>query len=174
MEVSVSQLSLRRATCFVCLICAAGATASRAHTFKTLLNFNGTDGKYPAASLVQGFDGNFYGTTFEGGAHGLGTAFKMTPGGKLITFYSFCGEASCAPDGAYPEAGLVQATNGNLYGTTYGGGANGNFGTVFQITAGGKLTTLLSFDKTDGATSLTARCACAAAQDHDSAYAASC
>jgi uncharacterized repeat protein (TIGR03803 family) len=126
-------------------MCAAGATASRAQTFKTLLNFNGTDGKYPAASLVQGFDGNFYGTTFEGGAHGLGTAFKMTPGGKLITFYSFCGETGCGPDGAYPEAGLAQATNGNLYGTTYGGGANGNFGTVFQITAGGKLTTLYSF-----------------------------
>ena len=67
----------------------------------------------PYAGLVQGTDGNFYGTTSEGGANGYGTVFKITPSGTLTTLHSFD-----VTDGAYPYAGLVQATDGNFYGTT--------------------------------------------------------
>jgi uncharacterized repeat protein (TIGR03803 family) len=104
----------------------------------TLLSFNGVDGDFARAGLVQGADGNFYGTTQTGGA-GLGTVYMVTPSGKLTTLYSFSGR-----DGSAPVAGLVQGADGNFYGTTFGGGANG-VGTVFKITSGGTLTTLYSF-----------------------------
>ena len=126
----------------------------------TLHSFSGADGSAPLAVLVQGTDGNFYGTTSDGGANnsancfnGCGTVFKITPAGAMTTLYSFCAQPSCA-DGLQPEAGLIQATDGNLYGTTFkGGGAScflGSCGTVFRITFGGILTTLHSFNGTDG------------------------
>jgi uncharacterized repeat protein (TIGR03803 family) len=120
----------------------------------TIYNFcsqtNCTDGQFPDAALVQGADGNIYGTTDEGGA-GVGTVFTITPSGTLKTLYSFCsrGPAPCT-DGAYPHAGLVQGAGGQLYGTTYGGGTY-DYGTVFKITPSGTLTTLHSFESTDGA-----------------------
>jgi len=126
----------------VFLLSAATALASPP-TFNTLARFNGTDGQYPYDQLVQGFNGNYYGTTAENGANGFGTVFEITPAGKLTTLYNFCSKSSCA-DGANPSAGLAQAISGNLYGTTYYGGAN-NAGTVFEITPAGKLTTLYSF-----------------------------
>jgi uncharacterized repeat protein (TIGR03803 family) len=93
--------------------------------------------------LVQGIDGNLYGTTLGGGsAKGFGTVFKITPSGTLTTLHSFCAQSGC-PDGQFPQTGLVQATNGNLYGTTISGGAYGN-GTIFKITTSGMLTTLYS------------------------------
>ena len=92
-----------------------------------------TDGVEPNTSLVQATDGNFYGTTFVGGANNSGTAFKITPQGSLTTPYSFCGQSACT-DGAGP-VGLVQATDGNFYGTTESGGAN-NDGTVFELSVG--------------------------------------
>lgn len=104
---------------------------------------NCSDGKYPYAGLVQAANGDLYGTTSGGGADAAGTVFEVTPAGMLITLYDFCSQANCT-DGAYPYTGLVQATNGNLYGTTSGGGTNG-YGTVFQITPAGMLTTLYSF-----------------------------
>src|ERR1039457_6426327 len=103
-----------------------------------------TDGGGPEAGLVQATNGDLYGTTQYGGANSYGTVFKITPGGTLTTLYSFCPQSGCT-DGAEPEAGLVQAANGDFYGTTSGGGANGNYGTVFKITPGGTLTTLYSF-----------------------------
>ena len=105
------------------------------------------DGENPTAGLVQATNGDFYGTTYGGGAYGsYGTVFKITPSGKLTTLYSFCGNGGECADGAYPYAGLVQATNGNLYGTTlYGGAHNQNGGTVFKITPSGTLTTIYSF-----------------------------
>jgi uncharacterized repeat protein (TIGR03803 family) len=113
---------------------------------------NCTDGDYPTAAVVQGTDGNFYGTTYEGGANcidtgGCGTAFQLTPGGVLTTLYSFCSQGgNTCSDGAFPSAGLIQATDGNFYGTTYnGGGTYGDYGTVFEITSGGTLTTLYTF-----------------------------
>jgi uncharacterized repeat protein (TIGR03803 family) len=114
----------------------------------TLHSFDSTDGANPLAGLVQAANGDFYGTTYIGGAYSEGTVFKMTPGGTLTTLYSFCSQTSC-PDGANPYDGLVQGTDGNFYGTTYAGGAN-LYGTIFQITAAGTLTTLHSFDNSDG------------------------
>ncbi len=114
----------------------------------TLHSFDGTDGSYPNGALVQATDGNFYGTTNYGGVHGYGTVFQITPAGALTTLHSFAG-----PDGIYPStAALAQATDGNFYGTTFEGGASGD-GTVFKITQMGVLTTLHSFDWTDGANS---------------------
>jgi YVTN family beta-propeller protein/uncharacterized repeat protein (TIGR03803 family) len=107
-----------------------------------------TDGADPVAGLVQGADGNFYGTTFVGGALGVGTFFKITPSGTLTTLYSFCSQDGCT-DGIEPEAGLVQGTDGNFYGTTSSGGVNDD-GTVFRITPSGTLTTLWSFCSEDG------------------------
>lgn len=104
---------------------------------------NCTDGALPEAGLVQAANGNFYGTTFYGGAHDAGTVFEVTPQGKLTTLYSFCSQTNCS-DGHAPEGGLVQADNGNFYGTTSIGGTYGR-GTVFRITPAGKLTTLHTF-----------------------------
>ncbi len=94
---------------------------------------NCPDGGHPVG-LVQATDGNFYGATEWGGANGHGTVFEITPSGTLTTLYSFCAQANCA-DGANPEGRLMQATNGNLYGTTYYGGANVD-GTVFSLSVG--------------------------------------
>jgi hypothetical protein len=118
-------------------------------------------------NLVQGRDGNFYGTTAAGGANnstyckslyeyegnddlrGCGTVFKMTPEGKLTTTYSFCAESGCR-DGYAPGGGLVQGNDGGFYGTTILGGEHDNCtsiledtqtngcGTVFRITAAGQ------------------------------------
>jgi uncharacterized repeat protein (TIGR03803 family) len=93
------------------------------------------DGALPhGAALVQAIDANLYGTTESGGAHGRGTVFKISATGALTTLYSFCSQSDCA-DGAYPYAGLVQATDGSFYGTTYHGGANGD-GIVFSLSVG--------------------------------------
>src|SRR5580658_7954160 len=87
-------------------------------------------------------DGNFYGTT-NGGTHGDGTVFKITSDGKLTTLHGFDSTESVTPNG------LVQATDGDLYGTTQGGGSSG-IGTVFKITPNGAFSILHSFDGTDG------------------------
>jgi len=131
--------------CAAVVLCAAAAIALPAQTFNPLLGFNGADGAGPYAGLVQGPDGNLYGTTSGGGAQGYGTIFKITSRGELTTLYSFCSQSNCA-DGARPNAGLVQGRDGNFYGTTYRGGANGsNYGTVFKITPSGTLATLYNF-----------------------------
>ncbi len=142
-----------KTACAVFVLCAATAIASPAQTFRTLANFNGSNGSGPSGSLVHGLDGNFYGTTDGSGAYGHGTVFKMTRGGLLTTLYSFCAPTNCT-DGSTPYAGLVQGTDGNFYGTTAGGGAYCAYsgcGTIFKITPSGTLTTLHSFNSTDGA-----------------------
>jgi uncharacterized repeat protein (TIGR03803 family) len=143
------------------VFCLAAAIASPAKTsFTTLVNFSGTNGSSPNPGLVQGTDGNFYGTTTNGGANcaapGCGTVFKITSAGTLTTLYSFCAQTGCS-DGSSPNGGLVQGIDGNFYGTTtYGGtpscNAGQGCGTVFKITSGGTLTTLHSFagQPTDG------------------------
>ena len=111
---------------------------------------NCADGGQPYAGLVLGTDGDFYGTTYFGGIYngvcmyGCGTVFKITSSGTLTTLHSFQGYPT---EGSNPAAGLVQATDGNFYGTTAygGGGANADYGTVFKITPAGSLTTLHSF-----------------------------
>jgi uncharacterized repeat protein (TIGR03803 family) len=94
--------------CAVCLFCAVAAIALPAQNFTTLVDFNGTNRSGPAVSLLQGFDGNFYGTTPLGGANstcesgaGCGTVFKITPAGTLTTLYSFCALTNCS-DGVVP------------------------------------------------------------------------
>ena len=123
-------------------------------TLTTLYSFcpkSGCTDTYPSAGLVQAANGDLYGTTLQGGARLYGgTVFKITPSGTLTPLYRFCSQTNC-PDGASPVAGLVQATNGEFYGTTENGGANGG-GTIFKITPSGSLTTLYSFCSQSGCT----------------------
>jgi len=120
-----------------------GGTLTTLHDFCSLTNCS--DGAQPSAGLIQASDGNFYGSTNVGGTNSEGTVFKITASGMLSTLYTFCSQSSCM-DGAKPYAKLLQATDGNLYGTTTSGGKF-NQGTVFKITTAGKLTTLYSFCK---------------------------
>lgn len=110
-----------------------------------LHNFTGYpgDGTYPLGILVQGLDGNFYGTTYQGGTYNEGTVFKITPAGVLTLLHSF-DFASPGYDGQLPEAGLTLGPDGNFYGTTLHGGMT-NYGTIFKITPAGKETVLYNF-----------------------------
>lgn len=115
--------------------------------FTTFYNFCSQaaclDGKGPLGPLLQGTDGDFYGTTYQGGSQNAGTIFKISLTGTLTTIHSFCSQGGCA-DGGSPEAGLIQATNGNLYGVAPNGGVYGG-GTIFAIAPDGQFTTLYSF-----------------------------
>jgi uncharacterized repeat protein (TIGR03803 family) len=156
----LSKLNWGTRACAVLVLCTTTAIALPAQvvTLTTLHRFCSqsgcTDGAYSYAVLVQATNGNLYGTTAQGGTNGSGTVFKITPGGTLTTLHSFCSDYPSCTDGADPYAGLVQAANGDLYGTAYNGGANG-YGAVFKITPSGTLTTLYSFcsqtNCTDGA-----------------------
>ncbi len=143
--------------CAIFTVYAAAAIAAPAQTFISLYSFcsqtNCDDGEVPWAGLVQGTDGNLYGTTVFGGHSGHGTAFKITLEGSLRTLYRFCSQTGC-PDGYDPYAGLLQGTDGNFYGTTASGGSScqpGGCGTAFTLSSAGALTTLVSFDDSDGA-----------------------
>src|ERR1019366_5319534 len=152
----LSRLNWGTRACAVLVLCATTAIALPAQiaTLTTIHRFCSQsgcpDGAGPYAGLVQATNGGLYGTTSGGGTDSAGTIFKITPGGTLTTLYSFCPQTNCT-DGAAPFAGLVQAANGDLYGTTSGGGtANGGAGTVFKITPSGTLTTLYSFCSQSG------------------------
>ena len=117
------------------------AVPARAGVVTGLFSFTGPpNGLSPASGPVRGNDGNFYGTISQGGARNNGTIYRITPAGALTTLYSFTGGA----DGAAPMAGLVLGKDGNFYGTTPNSGTGG-YGTVFQFTPAGVLTTLFSF-----------------------------
>lgn len=127
-------------------LCALAATFTMhcsAQVFTNLVTFDFTNGASPSSALVQGLDGNLYGTTDLDGSSCCGTVFKMSPNGILTTIYSFCVQADC-PDGADPRGGLVLATDQNFYGATATGGGQ-NAGTIFRITSQGILKTLYSF-----------------------------
>lgn len=131
-------------------------------TYTTLYSFGAkpNDGAAPVAALVQGSDGDFYGTTSSGGANhcvqipqaggNCGTVFKVTAAGVETVLYSFGASAS---DGVEPTGALVQGNDGNFYGTTVNGGANAcsnsgathNCGTAFRVTPAGVATVLHSF-----------------------------
>ena len=114
-----------------------GGTAELGTVFKitpsgdytVLVNFTGPNGEQPFAPLIQATDGNFYGTASLGGTDSLGTIFRITPAGDFSTVYNFANNEAL---GAFPRAGLVEGEDGNLYGTTMGGGAN-SFGTIFRL-----------------------------------------
>ena len=117
----------------------------------SLYSFAGTNGAHPFAGLLQGSDGYFYGTTIDGGTAyrgdittfnpGPGTVFKIDTNGTLTTLYLFTG----GNDGANPTAKLAQGSDGYFYGSTFGGGTNMWWGTVFKMSTNGALTSLYSF-----------------------------
>jgi uncharacterized repeat protein (TIGR03803 family) len=135
---------LKNLLAICCLLVCGLASFAQAQNFTTVANFNLYNGLHPYAGLVQGIDGNLYGTTEDGRPHG--TIFKVTLDGTLTTLHTF----DLTADGSLPAGPLVQATDGNLYGTTYSGGG-GNLGTVFKITLDGAFTTLHNFNGVDGA-----------------------
>lgn len=96
-----------RVTCIGFVFCLSAVIASPAQTLTTLASFDGADGANPLyGSLVQGTNGNSYGTTQMGGANGAGAVFTISPTGTLSTLYSFCAQPNCT-DGADVFAGLV-------------------------------------------------------------------
>src|SRR5947209_7310702 len=135
-------------------------TTSSEQTFTTLVSFNDTNGAFPAGALVQGLDGNLYGSTALGGTGDnscgfsfeieCGTVFKITPGGKLSSLLSFDHS-----EGGNPDAGLVLDIDGNFYGTANEGASQcgyGVCGTVFRVTSTGKLTVVYVFCAQTGCT----------------------
>ena len=137
----------------VILFMTAGISHGQALT--PIVTFGGADGSEPRAGLIQGGDGNFYGTTTQGGANNAGTVFRMTPAGTLTTLYSFCSQMNCT-DGSSPRK-IIQANDGNFYGVTASGGNAANCfpnpagcGTVFEITASGTFSTIYAFCSQSG------------------------
>jgi uncharacterized repeat protein (TIGR03803 family) len=125
------------------------ATAASAQTFRTLIDFNQTDGEQPLSPVVQGTDGNLYGTTVLGGSSSTiyyngGTVYQMLPGGTINTLYNFCSRDSSCTDGSEPQGNLLPGRHNDFYGITVSGGAYAA-GTVFEITQGGVLTTVYDF-----------------------------
>jgi uncharacterized repeat protein (TIGR03803 family) len=114
-----------------------------AGALSTLYSFSGADGDGPSEALVQGSNGNFYGTTETGGSGNRGTIFEITPTGSLVTLVAFD-----VTNGAFPN-GMVKGNDGNFYGTTDEGGSN-DYGTVFRMTPAGAFTTLVSFNGANG------------------------
>ncbi|MGA9304307.1 MAG: choice-of-anchor tandem repeat GloVer-containing protein [Candidatus Sulfotelmatobacter sp.] len=161
-HVGASGPCFAKAACIAFAFCVATAIASPAQTFTSLLSFDVTNGANPQwAPLVQGTDGNLYGTASGGGIFNsgcfrspdgyCGTVFKITPAGTLTTLHFFTN----GEDGSGQASGLVLATNGNFYGVNSNGG-NLSFcfgigcGAAFIVTPGGTLTTLLDFTFGEG------------------------
>jgi uncharacterized repeat protein (TIGR03803 family) len=130
------------------LIITASTTTVHAQTYTDLYNLgsNSGDPTNPAwiGLFAQGRDGNLYSTTTDGGLNLEGAVFQLTPSGTMTRLWSFDG-TNALNSGAYPDSGLTLGTDGNFYGTTSAGGSAGA-GSVFKITAGGKITTLHSFN----------------------------
>lgn len=154
----VFSATLRR-VCVLAILCAGAAIAAHAQSFSLLYPFpgNGTMGYDPLTmNMMQGTDGNLYGTTDSGGVGSPncgnyvdcgGVLFKVDTSGNYTLLYTFCslgdGKGDC-PDGRSPMGGVIQASDGNFYGMTYAGGTN-DLGTIFRFTPEGVLTTLHSF-----------------------------
>ena len=135
------------------LIFATSGFISSAQTLQTVCSFNGTNGANPDAAMTLGNDGNFYGTTANGGSGysvpytGRGTVFQVTMNGTLTTLVSFANT-----NGAIPMGALTLGNDGNFYGTTGRGGISDyGYGTIFRVATNGTLTTLVSFANTNGA-----------------------
>jgi uncharacterized repeat protein (TIGR03803 family) len=124
-----------------------GGGYSSLYSFSALNNYTNADGCQPWASLMQASDGTLYGTTVQGGAStfNYGTVFRITTSGAFVAVHSFSGGV----DGGRPIAGLIQASDGNMYGAATVGGVNGD-GTIFRVTPDGSFTILHSFSRKDG------------------------
>jgi uncharacterized repeat protein (TIGR03803 family) len=131
-------------TLFAALASSVPLTAQKETVLYSFTGANG-DGAYPKGGLVFDWQGNLYGTTSVGGDEGCGsllgcgTVFKVTPQGHETVLYTFCPGGLPCTDGLYPGAGLVFDWQGNLYGTTSGGGGSTRCdtygcGTVFKVT----------------------------------------
>lgn len=129
--------------CGVIYKATAGGAMTVLHNFTGYVSTTVYDGSRPIGVLVEGPDGNFYGTTYQGGAFNAGTVFKITPTGTYTLLHSF---SFVAPsyDGQLPLAGLTLGTDGNLYGVT-GNGGKTNTGVVFEITLAGTEKVLYNF-----------------------------
>lgn len=105
-----------------------------------------SDGATPSAPLVLASNGNLYGVTTAGGPLNYGVAFELAPTGKVTTLYQFCSEITCT-DGYTPYSGLIEASDGYLYGTTYygGTGCSGGCGTIYRLSLSGQYSTVYSF-----------------------------
>ena len=136
----------------------------------TAINFNGTNGQYPAAGVMFDSQGAMYGTTAQGGPsfnptgpngnlnYGLGTLWKYTPSAGLTQLFAFSGLSSPSNNGYRPLTPLVMDGKGNLYGTTYFGGndffpdnSHWGWGTQFKLSPSGQFTMLNEFSGPDGA-----------------------
>jgi uncharacterized repeat protein (TIGR03803 family) len=121
--------------------------------FKNLHFFSPSEGANPYSALIQAADGYFYGTAGGGGAEGCGTVYRADPNGNVQVLHSFYFSRRASQinpkDGCAPRAGLVQASDGNFYGTTTRGGPKG-LGTVFKMDSGGRVTILHFFSFSDG------------------------
>jgi uncharacterized repeat protein (TIGR03803 family) len=125
-----------------CTLLLLAALPARAQSYSVLYSFaGGTDGGSPFSALILDPEGNLYGTASAGGISGNGVVFEIGSTGNETVLHNFAGSPT---DGAIPYAGLVRSPTGDLYGTTFGGGAYGN-GTAFRLTFGGKETVLHSF-----------------------------
>src|SRR5580700_7907977 len=146
-----------RRACSVVVFCVAATVMSSAQRYTVLDNFDQKDGAAPQVGMIQGLDGDLYGTTPTGGpgssscgTQGCGTVFKVSRAGNLATLYTFCSQPDCE-DGALPDSSLALAPNGNFYGTTLSGGpisnscGDGGCGTIFDISPTGDLTVLHGF-----------------------------
>jgi len=138
----MKKVNLSVRVCVARLLLTAVAISSPAQTLNTLHSFTGSDGSDPYASLLQASDGNFYGTTSAGGANNNGTVFQLTPSGTLTTLHSF--NQFILDDGNQPYGWLIEARDGNLYGTTAHGGV-GRQGTIYRVTLDGSFHTVASF-----------------------------
>jgi uncharacterized repeat protein (TIGR03803 family) len=130
---------------FASLACALSlAVRTQAQVLHTIAVFDGTNGNGPYSSVVQGIDGNIYGTTDSGGNPNTqsGTLFRVTPSGKLTDLYNFCSKPRCT-DGSSPASPPVVGTDGNLYGVA--GGGILNQGVVYKMTLSGEYSVLYSF-----------------------------
>ncbi len=106
---------------------------------------SGADGSYPRGALVEASDGNLYGTCSNGGANNAGTVFRISTKGTFTKIYDFEGPTGVGNIGSYPRAGLIQASDGNLYGTAWEGGAFETTGSIYQLTLDGNGTLEASF-----------------------------
>ena len=120
-------------------------TPKGVHTILHSFNVQNFDAYYPIAPVIEGSDGDLYGTAPRGGPKGHGVVFKISRTGKYAIIHSFDGV-----DGETPQTGLVLATDGNFYGTTEGGGTS-DVGVIFRISPGGRYSVVYSLDDTTGA-----------------------